>query len=127
MSEEIVSARAYKSTKKKIVTLPSGFKFEIRKVPPSVYGDILAILDVSNVGPNEATTLSQKHLVDILKIIIPRCVVRPKIVVECTDDEDVLCLDDLDYADGFALLDHIYEFSGITAEAAKNREKFREN
>lgn len=124
MSKKITSPKEYLKGQRKRITLPSGALFEIRKLSPVAFGEILKIM-----GPETARDMDdviRDKIVDIMKVIVPRCVVKPKITLEDTGDEDKLSLEDLEMQDVFALLDEVYAFSGLTTEDVEERKSFRE-
>ena len=125
MSKKITSPKEYLKGQRKKITLPSGAVFEIRKLSPIAFGEILKI-----TGPETARDMDdviRDKIVDIMKIIVPRCVVKPKITLEETDDEDSLSLEDLEMQDVFALLDEVYAFSGLSTEDTKERKSFHKD
>jgi len=135
MSEEvkIATAKEYRKAMTKVIRLPSGFYFRIRKMSPQAMAQLMDIYgEVLPRGRRELTPeerekireIGHEKFAEILKIVIPSCVVEPKIVENATS-EDELSLDDLSSDDLFALLDEITAFSGLTVEAAKERETFR--
>ena len=123
--KKITSPKEYLKGQRKKITLPSGAVFEIRKLSPIAFGEILKI-----TGPETARDMDdviRDKIVDIMKVIVPRCVVKPKITLEETDDEDKLSLEDLEMQDVFALLDEVYAFSGLSTEDTEERKSFRED
>lgn len=124
--DEVTSAKAYRERQRKIVTLPSGFVFEIKKMSPLTFTKMFELIGVgTDVTGERAEEMVKEKLYDVLKLIIPECVVNPKIVLESTDDEDALALEDLEMDDFFALLNEISEFSGLGEESIKDRDRFR--
>ena len=123
---EVTEAKEYLAQQRKMVTLPSGFVFEIRKMPPMVYA---RMKDLIGVGPNDSPEgieeKVEKGQQEMMELVVPRCVVRTKIVLE-NPAEDELSLDDLEIEDFLALLEEISEFSGISEEGIQERESFRE-
>lgn len=124
--DEITLASEYRAKQRKIVTLPSGFTFEIRKMSPLVFAKMFDVLGYeANVSKEQTESIIKEKLEEILKLIIPNCVVKPKISLEPTDDEEVLCLEDLEMDDFYTLLDEISNFSGLSEDDMKERELFR--
>jgi len=135
MSEEvkIATAKEYRKAMTKVIRLPSGFHFRIRKMPPQamaklmdVYGEVLprGRRELTPEEREQLREIGRRKFAEILKVVIPSSVVEPKIVEKVTT-EDELSLDDLSSDDLFALLDEITAFSGLTAEAAEERKTFR--
>jgi len=123
---EVTSADEYRARQRKIVTLPSGFVFEIRKMSPLTFAEMFELVGASPNDPQGvAEEKVRENVYEILKLVIPKCVVSPKISLEATD-EDVLALEDLDMDDFFALLDEISTFSGLGAEDMEERQSFRD-
>ena len=128
-----VSAKEYRKAMTKVIRLPSGFHFKIRKMPPSalaklmkVYGELPpARRDLTPEEKERLRRTGMEKFADIIAAIIPDCVVEPKISTN-PKSEDELSLQDLPSDDLFALLDEITAFSGLTGPTAKARETFRE-
>jgi len=119
----------YREKSRKSVELPSGATFEIRKISPLVYSEILEKIGVKPLEADnpEAENIIRERILDVMKYAIPKCVVRPRIAISPdVNDESVLDFDDLDLGDVRVLLDVVYEFSGLTPEANEERENFRE-
>ena len=109
-----------------MIELPSGFVFEIRKMPPLVYAKMTDLIGVrSNDSPEVIEEKVQKGQRAMMELVVPRCVVKPKIVLE-NPKEDELTIDDLEMGDFLALLEEISEFSGISKESIEERESFRD-
>ena len=128
----ITSASEYRKGKRHEVELPSGARFEIRKLSPLAFGELLKFIEVREGATEEETTAKVRgEIVNIMKTIIPQCVVTPTIVFDANmteeemDEKNVIDFADLDLNDVFVLLDAVYEFSGLTEEAAEERTKFR--
>ena len=120
--KKITSPKEYLKGQRKQITLPSGAVFEIRKLSPIAFGEVLKIM-----GPETARDMDdivRDKIVDIMKVIVPRCVVKPKITLEETDDKDKLSLEDLEMQDVFALLDEVYAFSGLSTEDVEEKKSF---
>lgn len=124
---KITSAKEYRNARRHEVELPSGAVFVIRKLSPMAFTDLLNIFGDVTLTQEQATATVRENIVGIMKAIIPKCVVSPKVSFEYTEDEDVLYMEDIEPEDMFALLDAVYSFSGITAEASVERQNFRED
>lgn len=98
-------AKEYKEKSMKVVTTKSGASFTIRKISVGVLSELSAVYSKSK--PQE------QDLPTILRILVPACVVDPKIVLEDPAPNE-LALDDLNADDTFELLEEIVNFSGVT-------------
>ena len=109
-----------------MVTLPSGYVFEIRKMSPLTFSELFNVIGVeANASEEVAAERVRENLVEVIKVVIPKCVVKPKIALEASDDEDVLSLEDLDMDDFTVLFEEISAFSGIGEKETDDRESFR--
>lgn len=133
---KITSAKKYRKGKTKVIKLPSGSVFKIKKPAGRVMASLLNLFDVK-ISVNEDLSKEeisqeleglefQDKLVNIMDLLIPSCVVDPKISLVETDDEDLLFIDDIEYSDLYSLIDEIMAFSGISKEATDERESFPE-
>lgn len=136
---EYTTAEEYLAGKVKKVALPSTTAsgkhpvFIIRKIPPKTALELTSLLelpedaDLENI--NEALSMAnvKEKLPKLIDIIIPACVVKPKIKKEKKHEECIKCLsiDDLEIEDLVALFEEILEFNGLTAKGIKERQKFR--
>jgi len=134
-------AKAYSSGKTKAVTLPSILPdgthpvFIIRKMPPRTAIKLLGVLKINvdidlEAKPEKALKRAMKDLdaqklLEVVNIVIPDCVVEPRIVPGKAEGTDELSIDDIELDDLFHLFDKIWEWSGLTEKAAKERAKFR--
>jgi len=132
--EKIATAKEYRKTQTKVIRLPSGFYFRIRKMSPTAMAKLMEVYgETLPPGRREPTPeemermreVGRKKFAEILKVILPTCIVEPKVSLNPTS-EDELALDDLASDDIFALLDEITAFSGLGPKAAAIRESFRE-
>ena len=130
--KKVTSASEYRKGKRTVVELPSGATFEIRKLSPLAFGELLNFIEVREGATEEETTAKVRgEIVNIMKTIIPQCIVTPKIVFDANmtekemDKKNIIDFADLDLNDVFVLLDAVYEFSGLTEEAAEERTRFR--
>ncbi|RLG45123.1 MAG: hypothetical protein DRN81_02665 [Thermoproteota archaeon] len=130
---EVTTAKEYREKMTKIVTLPSGFNFRIRKMPPLALAKLMSIYDEAlpatgrELTPEEEEKMKEigkRRFAEIIKVVIPDCIVEPKVSLN-PSSEDELSLDDLAADDIFKLLDEIMEFSGLGEAAKKARESFR--
>ncbi len=122
---EVTTVKEYVAKQRKMVKLPSGFVFEIRKMSPLTFTKMFELIGVRpNETEEETEKKVQEGLQGILELVIPVCVVRPRIVLGPAG-KDELSLDDLDMDDFLALLDEITEFSGLDKKSVEERESFR--
>ncbi len=123
---ETTSAKEYRARQRKTITLPSGFVFEIRKMSPLVFTKMFDLIGVTGSDSSEvAKKKVQEGLQKILELVIPRCVIKPKISLEPAG-EDELSLDDLEMDDFLMLLEEITTFSGLSEGSIEERESFLE-
>jgi len=123
---ETTSASEYRAGQRRMVTLPSGYVFEIRKMSPLTFSELFNVIGVeANASEEVAAERVRENLVEVIKVVIPKCVVKPKIALEASDDEDVLSLEDLDMDDFTVLFEEISAFSGIGEKETDDRESFR--
>jgi len=136
-------AKAYSSGKTKAVTLPSTLPngshpvFIIRKMPPRTAIKLLSVLKINIEVDLEAAdrpekalrkaikNLDAQKLLEVVNTVIPDCVVEPKVVLGKAKRAGELSIDDIELDDLFHLFDEIWEWSGLTEKAAKERAKFR--
>lgn len=141
MSKKTTSASEYRDSKRKEVELPSVLPdgshpiFIIGKPGPRVAMKILDVLNIGGeepeeLGPEEATERVKESLkgvdvrlraIEMIDILIPGCLVSPRVTLEHTNDVNLLHIDDIEISDQFFLLDAIMEFSGLTQEKAEDR------
>jgi hypothetical protein len=123
-----MDAKTYRERNRKIVTIDD-IEWTIRKIPPSALGEVMKLTGMEPATTEEAKKMAEEKiktkLFDIAKVVIPACVLNPKVEVD-TKDENKLDFDDLSFVAMTELLDVIYKFSGITPEAMKEKEQFRE-
>ena len=136
---EYTTAEEYLAGKIKKVTLPSVTAtgkhpiFVIRKIPPKAALELAGLLelpedaDLENINEALSTINVREKLPELIDIVIPACVVKPKIKKEKKNEEcpKCLCIDDLEIEDLVALFEEILEFNGLTAKGIKKRQKFR--
>ena len=134
VEKKFTSASDYKRKRRRSVEVSEGDVFIVRKMTPSIYGNALKSIGVtpndfnpdgSLIDPEKVRSMINAGIFDVMKYVIPRCVVSPKIVPEPHQetDENIL-FDDIDETDLTTLLDEIYDFSGLSAEAKEERKEF---
>lgn len=114
------TAEAYKKGSRKIVTLASGFMFEIRRLPPKLLPHIFAFGAVAR-DKNPGSPEVSESFTKALEVILPACIVKPRVVLE-NPKPDELEVDDISPDDAIELFRHIMDLSGMTPrelEAAK--------
>ena len=121
---EVTTAEEYRRGKQEVVELPSGARFKIRKMSPLEFGKLMEVLGTAANAPDSLREAQiRDRIVDVMRVLIPGCVVEPKISFE--SKEGCLSFEELEVADAMALMDAVYEFSGLAAEDAEERRKFR--
>jgi len=121
---KVTDANEYRRKVRKIIELPSGAVFEIRKLSPLRMAEVIDIGD--GVDQVKIANSIRDNLVTLMRVVIPSCVVRPKIVLYDTDKKGELSFDDLEPDDLYALLDQVYEHSGLGPDEIEEREDFPE-
>lgn len=141
LSKKVTSASVYRDSKRKEVELPSVLPdgshpiFVIGKPGPRIAVKILELLNIGDkepeeISPEEAAKKVKESLkgvdvrlraIEMIDILVPGCVVSPRVTLEHTDDPDILNIDDIEISDQFFLLNIIMEFSGLTKEKAEKR------
>ena len=109
--------KQYRKKYTKEVKLPSGFTFKIRKMNVEDLYLLTKIYGNRPIGELEAREL----LPDVVKTILPRCVIEPKIAEK--PSENALGVDELTADDVVALITEIMAFGGVTGPAAEERKK----
>ncbi|RLE64028.1 MAG: hypothetical protein DRJ47_08690 [Thermoprotei archaeon] len=136
---EYTTAEEYLAGKIEKVVLPSTTAsgkhpvFIIRKIPPKAALELASLLelpedvDLENINEALSSIDVKEKLPELIDIIIPACVVKPRIKKEKKNEEcpKCLCIDDLEIEDLVALFEEILEFNGLTAQGIKKRQKFR--
>jgi len=126
LPKKTTSPAEYRKKSRKIVELPSGAVFEIRKLSPLVYGAALEKMGVkADTSPDSAESVVRENIFELMKTVVPKCVMSPKVAVDPVS-EDELDYEDIELADLTMLLDEIYKFSGLSVQAQEEREEFRE-
>jgi len=126
-----LSAAEYRKRVYKVVTAPSGFSFTIRKMSFKVFSKLLQIYGetpTTELTAEQRAKLGERlrnQLPQIMEVVIPGCVVKPKIVLE-NPTEDELALDDIEPNDLIFLMNEITNFSGLTGPAAEERSSFQQ-
>jgi len=121
----ITSAQEYKARRQKVVRLPSGALFKIRKISPKVLGQLFSALNVQPGNPEQLQQSFIDKLPLVIDILFPSCIVEPRVEVN-PSDPNVLSVDDIDPNDAFFLINAIMEFSGLTEEAMRQKRNFRQ-
>ena len=121
-------ASQYRKANRKTVQV-DGFDWTIRRLPPEVLSEVMDLtgVEVSTTAITEAEKMGEKlkpKVFEIVKVVLPACVLDPKIVV-VQENDDELALEDVATTTAFALLDEIYAFSDLSKEAFEKRRKFR--
>ena len=136
MAEKIATASEYKSKRRRNVTLTEGDIFVVRKMSPMVYGNALRAIGVTTEDFNEDGTLVDeedvkarinKDIIEVMRYVIPRCIVKPKVVSTSEEEtESSIVFDDIDEADLTLLINAVYEFSGLGPKETEERKDFPE-
>jgi len=114
----VVSPEEYRKAKTKIVSVPSGYNFKIRKMTPEVADALLKKLATKEELPPET-------LPELIELVLPACVIEPKIVAS-EGTSEALSVDELDPGDKIVLFMEVIDFSGLSAAAERARKSFRE-
>lgn len=122
---KIISAKDYKVSTRKIVVLPSTAVFRIKKMPPRVLAQVLALTG-AGMTEEEIGEKMQENLMELLDIVLPECVIEPQIVGQGAEaNDDQLSINDLGMGDAQALLMQIMDHSGFSQEDMDELQSFR--
>lgn len=119
-----MNTKEYIERNRKVVTAPSGMEFTIRKIPPRTYSKITKLGGAvkKNISEEEAGEL----FFELMEMVFPTVILKPKIVLEPEEKDGVIHIDDVDMEDSTFLIDEIYKFTGLTEEKLKEIEEFRD-
>ena len=125
----------YRKGHTKVVTLDSGTEWLIRKIPFDAMAELFEVMGVKATKDQKEAERQftsamdrpdfQKRLVTMTQILLPACCVDPKVVLEGDPSDDYLLYSEIDPMDMFKLFFEIMQHSGLSAEAAAKRQKFR--
>ena len=119
--DEISSGDDYRKDRVKDFALPSGHTFRIRKPGKVILNKLMEIMNIQ-VDPENPPDVEAFDAVDtettakLLDVILFSCVVKPKIVIEYTEEKDELWLEDLDPIDAIAIVSEVMYWSDLTKE-----------
>lgn len=116
----MVTIEEYKAKLKKKVVVPSGLELTIRRMPLRVVVQLFEIMPTVTRG-RTADDLARdpeylRKLPELIELVLPECV---------EEIPEKLNVDELLPDDAMALLGEIFDFSGLSEEAAQRRERFR--
>lgn len=132
---EATSAKAYREKRRKSLPLPSGDVFVIRKLGSLALAEVFRILGIADKFTEDTTedqyqdfieearaTATVEQAAELIHLILTKGVAKPKIVLEDTESDDELYIEDIDPLDFDTLFNGILNFIGATAEASQERE-----
>jgi len=130
--EQPTSGSEYRAKRRKLITLPSGDKFLLKKPGKTalvelmdifgtqVAADEIADLDYESVvEESKKTPLSSEQLAHLIDILFTHCVLRPKIVFELTDNDNEVWIEEIDPIDTINLLSQLFEWIDLSPERIK--------
>ena len=120
-----LDVQEYVKKNRKTVTTRSGATFVIRKIPPTCMHIVFKLAQYAKSATGEVDPRYFEELSDVLRELIPKCVVEPKITLE--PQPDSIALDDLGLDDVMELFTSIFDFTGLGPRQAAERDKFRQN
>ena len=130
-----MSAKALRQRNRQKITLPdSKLEIVVRKIPPRLLPQLMKYRNpeaeelVTKKGfdalPDEKKVELTSRLFDMLTIIVPACVVSPKVEVNPTSD-DVVDFDDLSLNDLITIFRYAMSGTGLPPEEQKELENFQ--
>lgn len=136
MEKKPTTAAEYRKEAYKLLTLPSGNVFKVRKPDIFVMAEVLEQTGVeiptelkrSEVGKYIKEQMSQvdlkKALPKVISVLLPACCVEPKVALEANPDKNVLAIHEIDPSDAIYTLNTILDWVGMGRTAQKLK-KFR--
>jgi len=130
---EVSTPTDYRKGKTKLLKLPSGHVFEIRKLTLPAMMDLMKVLNIdvpAGTPVDQVEGLMKERMekaqfkedvIAAVDLIIPKCVIRPKIVPSQVAGENELSIAEIDPADSLELFQSIIEFSGLEEMTKKFR------
>jgi len=133
-----VKPSEYKSGSVKEITLPSGEKWRIRRIPFDALSEFITILGLKFEKGKAPTQIEQtfsleldkpdfkNKLVQMTKIVLPACSVDPKIILSGDSSDDYILYSEIKPMHVFDLFFEMLDFSDLSEAAMKGREKFQQ-
>ena len=132
---EYTSGKEYREKRRKALNLPSGDTMIIRKLSSMSLAKLFTILGIADKVTEDMTNEEVSALIEkvrdevkpeagseIVNLILTKGVAKPRIVLEDTDNDEELCIEDIDPIDFEPLLTGIMNFVGATQEASEERD-----
>ena len=117
-------AEEYRKRLYKVVEVPSGFKFKIRKLTMKAFSELVKVAPPAK--PGEPVDLAKEDLdtfIEVAHKVLLECVVEPKLAER--PKKDVLSVYELSAEDQQFLLFEILKLSGLAEEQLEELERFR--
>jgi len=133
-----VKPSEYKSGSVKEITLASGEKWKIQRLPFDAFADFFTALGVKVEKSNQTVEQLEQafteslngpgfkdKLVNLTMIVLPACSVEPMIKMDGDPSDDYLLYREIKPMHVFELFFEMLDFSELSEAAAVSREKFR--
>lgn len=130
--EQPTSGAEYRAKRRKLITLPSGDRFLLKKPGKTALVELMDIFG-TQIGASELTELdyetvmadaekeklSSEQLARLIDVLFINCVLEPKIVFELTDNDDEVWIEEIDPIDTIDLLKQLFEWIDLSPERIK--------
>lgn len=130
--EQVTSGAEYRAKRRKVITLPSGDKFLLKKPGKTALVELMDIFG-TQIGTDELTELdyesmmadaekeklSSEQLARLIDVLFVHCILKPKIVFELTDDDNEVWIEEIDPIDTIDLLKQLFEWIDLSPERIK--------
>ena len=131
---EPTQASEYRKGRTKLVTVASGATFRIRKAPPQTVLRLFKAFGIKVKASDKERQIKERiaklevgeKVESAMSILLPDCVIEPKVILKGNPKGNEVLIEELHPLDAFDLLDEVVDFSGLSEEAAKTRESFRQ-
>ncbi len=127
------SGAEYRAKRRKLITLPSGDKFLLKKPGKTALVELMKILGAqvaaenvkdldfeSMVEASKEVQLSTEQLASLIDLLFAHCVLRPKIVFEYTEEDDEIWIEEIDPIDTTYLFQEIFVWINLSPESVKD-------
>ncbi len=130
--EKVTSGNEYRAKRRKIIELPSGDKFWLKKPGKTALVELMDLFDLNTsadvteldydtvMEEAKKKVLSTEELAHLIDVLFVHCVLRPKIVLEYTENDDEIWIEEIDPMDTAALFRELFEWIGFAPEKVKD-------
>jgi hypothetical protein len=123
-TQKASQASEYLKLSRKLLTVPSGAIFEIRKMPRSIFFQVSSYIDaIKDMKIDNIAAISdeqQKAFTQMYNTVLTSCITNPKVVMDVINTEQ-LSIDDIGFEDQAALINGVFALSGMTAKDDEER------